>query len=179
MLSLWTRTTIPWSLSCEETLSRSDAYEIVSMQLETLGFVDNFWLLGFIILTLTIMPQIAFHRMTQNERKESLYLRFEPIVSRLIFLLIFSWLSSMSQKERDLCADNIDQVNNLSRTNPCTDKYSQVDTRYITDNLSSAQSTLDRYNIMYWLLYFLALGEFFALSYLLWRDWPRKSAAER
>lgn len=64
MLSLWTRTTIPWSLACEDTLSRADAYEIVSMQLETLGFVDNFWLLGFIILTLTIMPQIAFHRMT-------------------------------------------------------------------------------------------------------------------
>ena len=85
----------------------------------------------------------------------------------------------MSQRERDLCADNIDAVGNLSRTNPCTDKYSQVDTKYITGHLSSAQSTLDRYNLMYWLLYLLALGELFALSYLVWRDWPKRTSVER
>ena len=96
ILRLWTRTTIPWSLSCEENLSRSDAFEIVSMQFETLGFVDNFWLLGVVILTLTLMPHVAYLRMTEPERKESLYLRFEPIGSRLVFVLIFNWLSSMS-----------------------------------------------------------------------------------
>ena len=179
ILRLWTRTTIPWSLQCEENLSRADAFEIVSMQFETLGFVDNFWLLGVVILTLTLMPHVAYLRMTEPERKESLYLRFEPIGSRLVFLLIFNWLSSMSQRERDLCADNIDAVSNLSRTNPCTDKYSQVDTKYITGHLSSAQSTLDRYNLMYWLLYLLALGELFALSYLVWRDWPKRTSVER
>ena len=179
ILSLWTRSTIPWSLECEaNTLSREDAFEIVSMQLETLGFVENFWLLGFVILTLTLMPHIAFMRMTEPERKQSLYLRLEPIGSRIIFLLIFSWLSSMSERERQMCSDNIDQVESLSKTNPCTDKYSQIDTKFLLSNLQSAKSTLDGYNFLYWLLFILALCETFGLGYLTWRDWPKSTSVE-
>ena len=67
-----------------------------------------------------------------------MYLRFEPLASRLIFVLIFTWLTSMSQREYEQCEDNIDAVSSLKNTNPCMDEYSQVNTKKIMENLESA-----------------------------------------
>ena len=173
-MGLWTRTTIPWSLTCEDTFSHADAYSVISMQLETLGFVENFWFYGGVILVLLAIPLFAYLNMTTNERKDNMFLRLEPIGSRLIFLMIFARMSALSLEEREQCSDNIEAVESLNKTNPCMDAYSQVNTKALVASLESAQSTLDRYNVMYWLLFFLALGEFVALSFVTWRDWPRK-----
>ena len=68
---LWFRSTIDWSLSCEETLSREDAFAIFNMEMETLGFVENFWPLGFFIIILAVVPHVAYIRMTKKERSMS------------------------------------------------------------------------------------------------------------
>ena len=93
---MWMRSTIGWSLECEAKLPRENAYNMLKMELETLGFVNNFWLIGICIILLAVIPHVAYLQMTTAERKKSWFLKLEPIVSRLIFIVIFDLLSSMS-----------------------------------------------------------------------------------
>ena len=63
--SLWFRPTIDWKLNCEDSLSRSNAYKIFSMELETLRFANNIFPVGLMIIILTLVPHIAYIRMTE------------------------------------------------------------------------------------------------------------------
>ena len=63
-LKLWTRPTINWSLECETTMPRAQAYDIFSMELATIGFTEYYKEIGLFIVLMVVLPWLQFFRLT-------------------------------------------------------------------------------------------------------------------
>ena len=147
-LQLWMRPTIPWSFDCEGDMNRDGAYEILGKQLDDLNLVDRFWLDALAIIFFAVAPWYAYFNFKKKDLKKNLLWKIEPIVSRLFYLYIFTMLSMKSLEEREQCERNIDSVTKMREMGHCLDKYSQLDTVTILDNLNDAQWKIDVLNFV-------------------------------
>ena len=150
MMKVWTRPTIGWKLDCDIGLvDRQSAYEIFSMRLDTLGFMDYIMWLSVIVVLLVFVP---FIYLICNRRGSDAYCCFkqEPFVIRFLILACFLGMMTMIETERAQAHGNIDRVHKFAKTNSCGDEYSKIDTYKVLDRLSKADATLDGMMLAIW-----------------------------
>ena len=102
---LWTRATIPWSLSCDRgTMPRQEAADIFSMRLDHLGFMNYVIALAVIVALLVILPFIV--TCCQRGTNDYLFSPIELFITRALFAGAFIGMLLMINEEREQCRDN-------------------------------------------------------------------------
>ncbi len=72
---------------------------MLGAQLDDLNLVDKMWLDALAIIALAAIPWYAYMNMTKRELKAYTIWVIEPLISRLLYLYIFSQLSAKSLEE--------------------------------------------------------------------------------
>ena len=104
-------------------MSRTDAYRVFGMTLTVLSLFSNFWLLGFVILALVLIPFFLLQMMVYKEKMGPKMERFVPVLSRALLVGIVFLVQGLSAAESMMVADLSDDLTAITESNDCVDQY--------------------------------------------------------